>query len=117
MTQAVDTKLGHEPCGAVRPILHQRLQRRRQEHRSQHWDSDHRTWEQRGGYNGYRIPAAHVRAKFTESLPDGREAKRTADVYGVVHGGDIWIVRCFNALDAADAKGCQQVLDSLSFGS
>ena len=27
-----------------------------QEHRSQRWDSDHRNWQQRGGYNGYRIP-------------------------------------------------------------
>lgn len=27
-----------------------------QAHRSQNWHSDHRTWQQRGGYNGYRIP-------------------------------------------------------------
>jgi hypothetical protein len=27
-----------------------------QEHRSQRWDSDHRNWQQRGGYHGYRIP-------------------------------------------------------------
>src|SRR5271157_3127601 len=27
-----------------------------QQHRSQNWDSDHRSWQQRGGYNGYRIP-------------------------------------------------------------
>jgi len=27
-----------------------------QQHGSQHWDSDHRTWQQRGGYHGYRIP-------------------------------------------------------------
>lgn len=27
-----------------------------QGHRSQNWQSDHRTWQQRGGYNGYRIP-------------------------------------------------------------
>lgn len=32
-----------------------------QQHRSQHWDSDHRTWQQRGGYNGYRIPDARFR--------------------------------------------------------
>src|SRR5664279_3239102 len=25
-------------------------------HRSQNWQSDHRSWQQRGGYNGYRIP-------------------------------------------------------------
>jgi hypothetical protein len=27
-----------------------------QENRSQHWQVDHRTWEQRGGYGGYYIP-------------------------------------------------------------
>ena len=27
-----------------------------QQHRSQNWQSDHRNWQQRGGYRGYRIP-------------------------------------------------------------
>jgi len=27
-----------------------------QQHRAKSWQSDHRTWQQRGGYNGYRIP-------------------------------------------------------------
>ncbi|HLW80860.1 MAG TPA: hypothetical protein VKS20_02345 [Candidatus Acidoferrales bacterium] len=27
-----------------------------QEHRANNWQSEHRTWQQRGGYNGYRIP-------------------------------------------------------------
>ena len=27
-----------------------------QQHESRNWRSDHRTWQQRGGYNGYRIP-------------------------------------------------------------
>lgn len=27
-----------------------------QQHRAQHWQLDHRTWNQRGGYRGYRIP-------------------------------------------------------------
>jgi len=27
-----------------------------QQHRTGSWQSDHRTWQQRGGYNGYRIP-------------------------------------------------------------
>jgi Tfp pilus assembly protein PilE len=32
-----------------------------QEHRSQHWQSDHRNWQQRGGYRGYRIPDERYR--------------------------------------------------------
>ena len=35
-----------------------------QQHSSQHWDSDHRNWQQRGGYRGYRIPDARYRGYF-----------------------------------------------------
>jgi hypothetical protein len=35
-----------------------------QEHRSQHWDSDHRNWQQRGGYEGYRIPDERFQGYF-----------------------------------------------------
>jgi len=34
------------------------------EHRSERWESDHRTWQQRGGYNGYRIPDDRFRGYF-----------------------------------------------------
>jgi hypothetical protein len=27
-----------------------------QSHRAGNWQSDHRNWQQRGGYNGYRVP-------------------------------------------------------------
>jgi hypothetical protein len=37
------------------------------QHRSQSWASDHRTWQQRGGYNGYRIPEARFRGYFGEN--------------------------------------------------
>ena len=35
-----------------------------QEHRAQNWNSDHRNWAQRGGYNGYRIPDDRYRSYF-----------------------------------------------------
>jgi hypothetical protein len=35
-----------------------------QQHRSQNWQSDHRTWQQRGGYHGYRIPDDRYRGYF-----------------------------------------------------
>ena len=35
-----------------------------QQHESRHWDSDHRNWQQRGGYNGYRIPDDRYRGYF-----------------------------------------------------
>ena len=43
----------------------QRVQRGAwQQHRAQSWQSDHRTWQQRGGYNGYRIPDNRFRGYF-----------------------------------------------------
>jgi hypothetical protein len=35
-----------------------------QQHRAHSWQSEHRTWQQRGGYNGYRIPEDHFRGYF-----------------------------------------------------
>jgi hypothetical protein len=35
-----------------------------QQHRAGDWQSDHRTWQQRGGYNGYRIPGDRFRGYF-----------------------------------------------------
>jgi hypothetical protein len=43
----------------------QALQRRAwQERRANHWQYEHRTWEQRGGYHGYRIPDDSFRVNF-----------------------------------------------------
>src|ERR1039458_477786 len=35
-----------------------------QSHRAGSWQSDHRSWQQRGGYNGYRIPDDRYRSYF-----------------------------------------------------
>ena len=35
-----------------------------QQHRARSWEAEHRTWQQRGGYNGYRIPEARYRGYF-----------------------------------------------------
>ena len=35
-----------------------------QEHRAHNWQSEHRDWQQRGGYNGYRIPDDRFRGSF-----------------------------------------------------
>jgi glucan-binding YG repeat protein len=35
-----------------------------QQDRARSWQSDHRTWQQRGGYNGYRIPDDRFRGYF-----------------------------------------------------
>jgi hypothetical protein len=35
-----------------------------QQHRAQNWQSEHRDWQQRGGYNGYRIPEDRYRGNF-----------------------------------------------------
>src|SRR6266576_4260239 len=52
---------------------HQREERREQhsarrdawqDHRAQHWEQEHHTWHERGGYRGYRIPQDRFRANF-----------------------------------------------------
>jgi len=35
-----------------------------QQHRSEHWDTDHRGWAQRGGYGGYYIPRNRFQRSF-----------------------------------------------------
>ena len=35
-----------------------------QNHRAGNWQSDHRSWQQRGGYNGYRVPDARYSVYF-----------------------------------------------------
>ena len=35
-----------------------------QDHRAHNWKSEHRDWQQRGGYNGYRIPEDRYRGYF-----------------------------------------------------
>lgn len=39
------------------------------EHRADHWERDHRTWAQRGGYGGYRIPEPQFVSRFGVSHP------------------------------------------------
>lgn len=46
------------------PDQHRIQQSAWQQHRSQRWESDHRNWHQRGGYNGYRIPDDRFRGYF-----------------------------------------------------
>jgi hypothetical protein len=35
-----------------------------QDHRASNWQSEHRDWQERGGYNGYRIPEDRYRGYF-----------------------------------------------------
>jgi hypothetical protein len=38
-----------------------------QQHRAHSWQAEHRTWQQRGGYTGYRIPQVRYRRYFGRS--------------------------------------------------
>ncbi|MHB8484315.1 MAG: hypothetical protein ACYDCM_01095 [Candidatus Acidiferrales bacterium] len=42
----------------------QQQQRTWQQHRARNWESEHRTWQQRGGYRGYRIPDSYYRSHY-----------------------------------------------------
>ncbi len=61
--QAQHTQQGHQPR-QVSPEQQRVQQTAWQQHRSERWESDHRTWQQRGGYNGYRIPQDRFRGSF-----------------------------------------------------
>jgi len=37
------------------------------DHRAHNWQAEHRSWDQRGGYKGYRIPNARYRSSFGPS--------------------------------------------------
>lgn len=45
-----------QPLGVHRDIW--------QQHRARTWESEHRTWSQRGGYNGYRVPEPYFRSHY-----------------------------------------------------
>ncbi len=57
----------------VRPYFQARPQQRAelrvawQRHRARSWQSEHRTWRQRGGYGGYRVPTVRFRRYFGRS--------------------------------------------------
>ena len=38
-----------------------------QQHRARSWQAEHKTWQQRGGYNGYRIPENNFRGHFGQN--------------------------------------------------
>ena len=38
-----------------------------QQHRARSWQAEHQTWQQRGGYNGYRIPENNFRGNFGQN--------------------------------------------------
>jgi hypothetical protein len=38
-----------------------------QQHRARSWQAEHKTWRQRGGYNGYRIPENNFRGNFGQN--------------------------------------------------
>ena len=38
-----------------------------QQHRAGNWLTNHRTWQQRGGYHGYRVPDSQFRGDFGRS--------------------------------------------------
>lgn len=55
----------HQSARPQRTQAQQKIQRTAwDKHRSQHWDTDHRNWQQRGGYHGYRIPDDRFRGYF-----------------------------------------------------
>ncbi len=60
-----------------------------QERRANHWEYEHRGWQQRGGYNGYRVPDDYFRVHYGQdhsfrvySLPFAYEGGNPRFQYG-----------------------------------
>jgi hypothetical protein len=62
--QAVPANREHGNHPQASPQQRQAAQAAWQSHRAQHWESQHRSWQQRGGYRGYRIPDQRYNAYF-----------------------------------------------------
>lgn len=60
-------------------------------------------------------PGAQVRMRLTEMLEDGQTVARRAQFYGVVTGGDMWLIRCIGPADGSVSGVFSQVIESLSF--
>jgi hypothetical protein len=58
-------------------------------------------------------PAAIVRIKFTESLPDGVDVQRAGRFYGLVNGENIWVIRCLGAQDGSNDGDFDKIIASL----
>ncbi len=54
-----------------------------QQRRAHHWESEHRSWQQRGGYNGYRVPDNYFRTHYGRS-----HAFRVYNLPFMYEGGD-----------------------------
>ena len=52
-----------------------------QQHRATNWQSQHQTWQQRGGYSGYRIPEDRYRGNFGQDH-SFRVYSAPVEVYG-----------------------------------
>jgi hypothetical protein len=74
---------GHGPDHVHEASLHEQHSRQvaLESHRAQHWEHEHHSWRERGGYRGYRIPDSRFRAHF------GREHWFRVHTVPVVVGG------------------------------
>ena len=54
------------PTQQQQHVYQQQQQTTWQQHRAQNWQSEHRSWQQRGGYNGYRIPDNYYGSYYGE---------------------------------------------------
>jgi hypothetical protein len=57
-------QLTERPLQQGQPVQQKIASGGMQQHRTHGWRAEHRTWRQRGGYTGYRIPEDHFRVNF-----------------------------------------------------
>ena len=94
---------GHGPEHVRDANWHEHEQHSRREawegHRAKHWEHEHHTWHERGGYRGYRIPEERISARisavdtgsaFTRSLSSSWQDTPGSST---VVSGSAWLIR------------------------
>jgi len=56
-----------------------------QRHRATNWQAEHRTWQQRGGYRGYRLPQLRYSSNFGPEHPFHMQSCPVSMAGGLVH--------------------------------
>lgn len=63
-TQQQHQQQGAKPAQQRSPVQERQQQAAWQADRAHNWQSEHRTWRQRGGYVGYRVPDARFHERY-----------------------------------------------------
>ena len=66
------------------------------------------------GFKVGGVPAALMRMKLTEMLPDGADVERVARFYAIIQGEQMWVLRCFGPPDGSADAAFDAIVGSIT---